>query len=170
MYSDVNLNTATADELATLPGIGETLASRIVAYRERSGAFNDVDDLLAIPGITERILDGIRHSVYVRDDNDTPRKQQGPEKPSKRDGDDRGGDNSDGLVGPGKRHGGDPVRIHEEYIRYHLAGETPATAETYEQARVQFQRLPGVVQRPPAEAKLRPGDEQPDEESDEEPG
>ena len=42
----LDLNTATAEELAGLPGIGTELAARIVAYREANGAFGTVEELL----------------------------------------------------------------------------------------------------------------------------
>jgi competence protein ComEA len=47
----VNVNTATAEELQTLPGIGPALAARIVAHRESHGPFRSVDDLRKVPGI-----------------------------------------------------------------------------------------------------------------------
>lgn len=59
----VNINTATWEELASLPGIGEVLAKRIVAYRENKGPFQALTDLLKVEGIgekkLEKILDGI---------------------------------------------------------------------------------------------------------------
>lgn len=50
----VNLNTATREELARLPGIGDALASRIVEHRERYGRFRRPEHLLIVRGISER--------------------------------------------------------------------------------------------------------------------
>ena len=61
----VNLNSATAEKLATLPGIGEVLAGRIVGYREEHGAFASVEALVDVPGIGEGKLDAIRELVFV---------------------------------------------------------------------------------------------------------
>ena len=47
----MSLSSATAEQLDTLPGIGPVTAQKIVAYRERHGAFSSVDGLDAIPGI-----------------------------------------------------------------------------------------------------------------------
>jgi competence protein ComEA len=47
----VNINTATASELETLPGIGPVLAQRIIAFREEHGGFRSVDELRNVPGI-----------------------------------------------------------------------------------------------------------------------
>jgi hypothetical protein len=67
----------------------------------------------------------------------------------KGDGGKGGGGDGDGEPqGPGKHHGGDPVRIHEDYVRRHLGGGAPATPETYERAVKQFNRLPGALRTP----------------------
>jgi competence protein ComEA len=47
----ININTATQAELETLPGIGPTLAAEIVAYREASGPFAQIEDIQNVPGI-----------------------------------------------------------------------------------------------------------------------
>ena len=61
----VDLNTADAEELMTLPGIGETRAKAIVAYREEHGSFTYVEDLIQVPGIGEGILEGLIDQVTV---------------------------------------------------------------------------------------------------------
>lgn len=53
----VNLNTATADELTALPGIGETLAARILAYRAENGPFHDIGELREVEGIGSALLE-----------------------------------------------------------------------------------------------------------------
>lgn len=62
----VNLNTADANELATLDGIGPVIAARIIAYREEHGGFRSVDELTAIQGIGDKKLAAIRDQVTVK--------------------------------------------------------------------------------------------------------
>ena len=63
--SPLDINAAAAEELAALPGIGEVLAGRIVAYREEHGPFAAVDDLPEVSGIGERKLAGLERRVTV---------------------------------------------------------------------------------------------------------
>ena len=63
----VNVNTATAEELDVLPGIGPALAGRIIAYREEHGPFTAAEDLLAVSGIGESVLDGLRDQIVLED-------------------------------------------------------------------------------------------------------
>jgi len=65
MTERINLNNADAAALEALPGIGEVLAARIVADREKNGPFKSVDDLKRVPGIKEAVLSQIRELVYV---------------------------------------------------------------------------------------------------------
>ena len=57
---DVDVNTADRPELMQLPGIGPTLARRIIASRETSGPFKNCDDLRRVRGIGPKKLEGIR--------------------------------------------------------------------------------------------------------------
>lgn len=61
----VDLNNADQAALETLHRIGPALAQRIIAWREDNGRFQSVDDLLAVPGIGEKLLAGIRDAVRV---------------------------------------------------------------------------------------------------------
>lgn len=61
----IDLNTATEADLDTLPRIGPAMASRIVEWREDNGRFTSVEDLLAVPGIGEKMLEALRELVTV---------------------------------------------------------------------------------------------------------
>jgi competence protein ComEA len=61
----VNLNTADAAALDTLPGVGPATAAKILAWRERHGRFESIEDLLDVGGIGEAKLDALRDLVTV---------------------------------------------------------------------------------------------------------
>lgn len=61
----VNLNTATAGQLETLPGIGPTLAGRILEWRERHGRFTAVEELLEVSGIGPAKLEAMAELVTL---------------------------------------------------------------------------------------------------------
>ncbi len=61
----LDLNAATAEQLSQVPGIGPSIAKEIVAFREKSGPFRRVEDLLALRRITRRTLEKIRPYVTV---------------------------------------------------------------------------------------------------------
>jgi len=50
----VNLNTATAEQLATIPGVGPRMAERIIDYRQKNGGFKKVEDLMNVSGVGEK--------------------------------------------------------------------------------------------------------------------
>ncbi len=61
----VNINTASIDELMTLPGIGEVKAKAILDYREQYGGFASINELLEVSGIGEKTLEKFRDHVTV---------------------------------------------------------------------------------------------------------
>ena len=62
----IDINTADAKLLETLPGIGETRAQAIISHREEHGPFERVDDIVAVQGIGAATLEGLRDLVEVR--------------------------------------------------------------------------------------------------------
>jgi competence protein ComEA len=50
----ININTATAEQLDSLPGVGAKLAARIVDYRQKNGGFKKLEDLMNVQGIGEK--------------------------------------------------------------------------------------------------------------------
>ncbi len=61
----LDLNTATLEQLEQLPDVGPGIAHAIIEFREKSGPFRRVEDLLAIRGITKQRLEKIRPYVLV---------------------------------------------------------------------------------------------------------
>lgn len=61
----ININTATAEELQELSGIGQKKAAAIVAYREEHGAFSDISEIKTVNGIGNGIFEKIRESITV---------------------------------------------------------------------------------------------------------
>lgn len=61
----ININTATKQELCTIPGVGETRAAAIIAYRESHGAFQKPEDIMKVSGIKEGMYERIKDSIDV---------------------------------------------------------------------------------------------------------
>lgn len=61
----ININTATAEQLTALNGIGEKKAAAIVEYRREHGSFATVDELKNVSGIGEKTLNNIRNQITV---------------------------------------------------------------------------------------------------------
>jgi len=62
----LSLNTATVQQLQALPGVGPVLAKRIVEFRQKKGGFKRVEELLAVPGISEKKWKVLRERVEVK--------------------------------------------------------------------------------------------------------
>ncbi|MGL4336008.1 MAG: helix-hairpin-helix domain-containing protein [Turicibacter sp.] len=62
---NVSLNSASKDQLMTLPGIGAVKAEAIINYRETTGTFNQIEELLNVSGIGEKTLDSIRDLIGI---------------------------------------------------------------------------------------------------------
>lgn len=61
----VNINTATAEELVALPGVGPVKAQAIVDHRKAHGPFKTVDDLRNVKGIGAKRMEKLRNDVTV---------------------------------------------------------------------------------------------------------
>ena len=61
----VNINTAGAEQLTAIPGIGESMARRIIEWREEHGPFLRIEDLMKVKGIGEKSLEKMRPHVTV---------------------------------------------------------------------------------------------------------
>lgn len=62
----VNINTATSEELQKLPGIGESIANRIITYRKENGKFKDIEDLKNVSGIGDAKFNNIKSYIFVK--------------------------------------------------------------------------------------------------------
>lgn len=62
----IDLNTATVEQLEELPGIGPVTAKKIIEFREKSGPFRKVEDLLVIPRISKARLEKLRPYVTIK--------------------------------------------------------------------------------------------------------
>jgi comEA protein len=59
----ININTARADQLQMLPGIGASLAARIIDYRKQNGAFKSLEDLQDVDGLTAKRFEKIKELI-----------------------------------------------------------------------------------------------------------
>src|SRR5437870_12312812 len=80
----INLNTASVQQLQSLPGIGPALAKRIVDFREKNHGFKRVEELLAVPGISEKRWRAIRDKVEVTPVGGNQAGVSGPHSPPRR--------------------------------------------------------------------------------------
>lgn len=63
---EVNINKATETELQSLPGIGASLASRIIEYRNQNGKFSKIEDIKNVNGIGDSKYDNIKDFITVK--------------------------------------------------------------------------------------------------------
>ena len=61
----ININTASQTELATLPGIGEGLAGKIIKYRDENGSFKSIEDIMKVSGIKDKLFSKIKDQITV---------------------------------------------------------------------------------------------------------
>jgi len=64
--SKININTASADELMTLPGIGPSTAEKIISYREQNGEFKKIEDIMNVSGIGEGKFNKMKDYITVK--------------------------------------------------------------------------------------------------------
>lgn len=62
----ININTATVEELETLPGIGPTYAQRIIEYRQEKGPFKSIEEIKNVQGIGEATFEKFKDMITVR--------------------------------------------------------------------------------------------------------
>ena len=63
--NQIDINTASADLLSMLPGVGKTIAERIVSYRQANGLFKSIQDLERVPGLGEKTIETIAKYITV---------------------------------------------------------------------------------------------------------
>jgi len=63
----ININTASAEQLAQLKGIGPSHAAKIVAYREKNGPFKMPEDLMQVSGIGQKTIEANQESIIVEE-------------------------------------------------------------------------------------------------------
>lgn len=63
--SKININKASLEELQSLPGVGPSLAQKIITYRTENGKFNSIDDLKNVSGIGDKKFEGLKDNISI---------------------------------------------------------------------------------------------------------
>jgi competence protein ComEA len=66
IFAQINLNSASKDELMTLPGIGSVKAQAIIEYRAQYGEFHTLDELINVKGIGKKTIQNIKDKVIIK--------------------------------------------------------------------------------------------------------
>jgi competence ComEA-like helix-hairpin-helix protein len=77
----VNINSASVEQLSLLPRIGPSVAQRIVDFRKENGPFKSVDDLMLVRGIGEKSLAGLREYLAISGETTLKTKVSSPRAP-----------------------------------------------------------------------------------------
>ena len=75
MAKFIDINSSPVEVLAKLPGVGETIAENIIAFREEHGPFDSIEGLLEVEGINERLLVRLRRLITVNPPHDRPQSE-----------------------------------------------------------------------------------------------
>ncbi len=62
----ININTATTEELTKLPGVGESIANKIIAYRIENGKFKNIEEIKDVPGIGDSKYNNIKEMITIK--------------------------------------------------------------------------------------------------------
>ena len=70
----VNLNTGSAAELIQLPGVGEKVAARVVAYRKENGPFQKIEEIMNVKGIGEKTFTRLQPYLFIEPESKKKKK------------------------------------------------------------------------------------------------
>ena len=76
----ININTATVEELVSLPGIGNKIANRIIEYREKNDNFKTIEEIMNVKGIGKKKFKKIKQLITVGDEAMPTRATPSPTK------------------------------------------------------------------------------------------
>ncbi|MDR1007201.1 MAG: helix-hairpin-helix domain-containing protein [Campylobacteraceae bacterium] len=66
LFAKIDINSADAETLASIKGVGEKKAESIVEYREKNGKFTTIDDVIKVKGIGDKLLEVIKQEAEVK--------------------------------------------------------------------------------------------------------